>query len=736
MPTINNLNMIFVRDKSGKFVPVPAIVGPPGKSPEISVQELGEEDGNGYAIIIKNADETVEKVYVRNGEDGSSPEISMEYFSDAEGSGVEITIINADGSTETKRVYDGKNTSGGGVVSGDYVPLHNHEPNKVMATDENGDFVLEDMPDADPKGTADSKVAAHNNSEVSHNDIRLLISGLSERLNAAETKIPTKTSDLTNDSGFVTKSVSDLANYYAKSKTYTRDEINELISAIPKFSISVVSSLPSVGISETTVYLVKSGSGDDLFTEYIFVDGDWEILGSQRVDLTGYAKETWVNTKLSDYLKGSDLQGAINTALAQAKASGEFDGASPEITLTEVNLPDSGVEIAVKNADGSVSYAYVYNGKDGKTPVKGEDYFTESDKQEIAQKAADMVDIPDAPVQSVNGKTGAVDLTAEDVGAATGEQFEQLSKTIADYETLGLGVHTDGKLYIYKNGMPYGNGVVIDFAGDVVGTLDDNNDIVLNGNLADGTYTLKYAMADGTYVEIGNLVINNDTDTTVYYSVTNNLTYCSNSNSATQVAEGSAYSATITANSGHELKTVTVTMGGNPVTVSGGSIDIANVTGDIVITAVAEEAVEEIVNLIKTATNADGTPFVGTNGEVGYKADTRLSVNDGGERTGATGVECTGFIEAGYNDTLYFKNIVITSSNTDATICFYNESHTKVGTGSITSNFIGTTNGEVISKKLSTIATVLEQKDVIKYVRICADEITADSIITKNQPIE
>ncbi len=146
----------------------------------------------------------------------------------------------------------------------------------------------------------------------------------------ASTKIPTKTSEITNDSGFITRLVTDLVNYYEKSDTYTRDEINALVSAIPKFTISVVSVLPTANISTTTVYLVGGGSGGDLYTEYIYVNGTWEILGSQRVDLTGYATESWVIGKLGDYLKTDDLQVAIDAALAQAKASGEFDGAPGE----------------------------------------------------------------------------------------------------------------------------------------------------------------------------------------------------------------------------------------------------------------------------------------------------------------------------------------------------------------------------------------------------------------------
>lgn len=42
---------------------------------------------------------------------------------------------------------------------------------------------------------------------------------------------------------------------------------------------------------------------------------------------------------------------------------------------------------------------------------------------------------------------------------------------------------------------------------DVVGVLDESNNIILMGELADGTYILKYENEDGTYTEIGNLVV-------------------------------------------------------------------------------------------------------------------------------------------------------------------------------------------------------------------------------------
>lgn len=60
-------------------------------------------------------------------------------------------------------------------------------------------------------------------------------------------------------------------------------------------------------------------------------------------------------------------------------------------------------------SDGTTSQFQIYNGKDG-TPYT----LTDADKSAIASAAAGMID---APVTSVNGKTGAIQLKAADVGA-------------------------------------------------------------------------------------------------------------------------------------------------------------------------------------------------------------------------------------------------------------------------------------------------------------------------------
>lgn len=72
------------------------------------------------------------------------------------------------------------------------------------------------------------------------------------------------------------------------------------------------------------------------------------------------------------------------------------------------------------------------------------------------------------------------------------------------------------------------------------------------------------------------------------FSIANRLANVKNSNSVTSVVKNASYTAKLTADSGYRLDNVTVEMGGINVTesvYSNGSINIPNVTGNIVITA-------------------------------------------------------------------------------------------------------------------------------------------------------
>jgi len=76
-----------------------------------------------------------------------------------------------------------------------------------------------------------------------------------------------------------------------------------------------------------------AGSGQNVYNEYMYINGAWELIGDTAVDLTGYATEEYVTNAIKDKadkattLAGygitdgatktelSDAVGTINTAL-------------------------------------------------------------------------------------------------------------------------------------------------------------------------------------------------------------------------------------------------------------------------------------------------------------------------------------------------------------------------------------------------------------------------------------
>lgn len=161
------------------------------------------------------------------------------------------------------------------------------------------------------------------------------------------------------------------------------------------------------------------------------------------------------------------------------------------------------------------------------------------------------------------------------------------------------------------------------------------------------------------------------------YTVTLNLTNCSASNNITTIAKGSSYVNTITADNGYQLSSVVCTMGGTSQTVTDGAISIDSVTGDIVLTVVAEEIPPE--NQLPLATDADGNAY---NGGAGYKSGYRLSSS--GAESAASGYFVTGFIPCVCNQTVTFKNIHLPHSQADGNgwnmcyIAVYDSTKTKI----------------------------------------------------------
>lgn len=133
-----------------------------------------------------------------------------------------------------------------------------------------------------------------------------------------EITIPTKTSDLTNDSGFIDKSVNDLTNYYKKTETYTKTEVDNKVSSVYKYkgSVATFGDLPSTGQVVGDVYNVESDGSN-----YAWNGTTWDKLGGD-IDLSAYYTSSQVDTLLTNKVGFTDY--ATNSVGGIAKTSDSY----------------------------------------------------------------------------------------------------------------------------------------------------------------------------------------------------------------------------------------------------------------------------------------------------------------------------------------------------------------------------------------------------------------------------
>lgn len=120
----------------------------------------------------------------------------------------------------------------------------------------------------------------------------------------------------------------------AASRKYTDKKIME--SAAVGIKYEIVDSLPSSG-KEQTIYFVKNNNSliNDYYDEYVWISSSsaFEKIGSSQISeapvqsVNGKTGAVKLTARDVGAISQDDLQEATNEALAQAKESGEFDGA-------------------------------------------------------------------------------------------------------------------------------------------------------------------------------------------------------------------------------------------------------------------------------------------------------------------------------------------------------------------------------------------------------------------------
>lgn len=181
---------------------------------------------------------------------------------------------------------------------------------------------------------------------------------------------PTSLSDFINDEGFITNTVSNLANYYDKSS------IDNIVATLKTGAFQVVSELPSTG-SEGIVYLVGTQAP---YTMYIWENNAFLNIGTTEVNLDGYVKGTNLNT---NYVilgnGGSNVVASVYTinnqnannpnSLLTAKVINTLLGTKQDV-LTQgqgINISDNVISTPVSTTSTTISQKSVnklnYDGK-------------------------------------------------------------------------------------------------------------------------------------------------------------------------------------------------------------------------------------------------------------------------------------------------------------------------------------------------------------------------------------
>ena len=204
-------------------------------------------------------------------------------------------------------------------------------------------------------------------------------------------------------------------------------------------------------------------------------------VGAPVKSVNGKTGEVKLTAKDVGAISQDDLQNATNKALEQAKESGEFDGEDgTSVTVSSISESTaSGGTNVVNFSDGKK--VNIKNGTDGKTPVKGVDYFTEAEVQEIAETAAGMVDVPEG-----GGSSGPAYVASEEppentkaLWVDTSEPEEAVALGVTATETAeGVDLYCTDELGTTKVSLRHGNGSAVGASGTVLVAASDAPDII------------------------------------------------------------------------------------------------------------------------------------------------------------------------------------------------------------------------------------------------------------------
>ena len=372
---------------------------------------------------------------------------------------------------------------------------------------------------------------------------------------------------LANAKSYTDTKVADVATLEVSSSKPTNTSVDLWINptseefiCVPEIKDETISTTDTWSSSKISSEIeAAKGAGGEAVDAYTKAESDSKYqpkgnyltsIPSEYVTETELAAKNYLTAVPSEYVTDSELtaKGYLTTVpstYAQTanhytktesdnkyQAKGSYLTSVPSEYVTETELSAKGYLTTVPSGYAKTTDHYTKTESDNKYQAKGS-YETAGAANTALSSAKSYTDTKVASVSTVDVSTSeptnaSVDLwinpsDEDDIyipeiddtttsnydtwsSSKINTELNSVKESIVDKmdksETT-LGMHTDGLIYLFVDGQPIGTGITMGTSGDVIGVVDSSNNIILTGNLADGTYTLKFENADGTYTEIG-----------------------------------------------------------------------------------------------------------------------------------------------------------------------------------------------------------------------------------------
>lgn len=358
-----------------------------------------------------------------------------------------ITITRKDGTEETVNIYDGeKGEKGDKGDTGEKGDVGERGPQGEKGV----------KGDTGPQGERGEKGEKGNKGDDGYTPIKGVDYFTQQDIESLN--IPTKTSDLQNNSGFITNLVNNLANYYLKSDTYTKSEVNTLIGNISQFHYEIVQTLPTVG-ENNVLYLTPkiTTQTNNIYDEYVYSNG-WEKIGDTEIDLSNYQTLITSSNKLnSDLVDDSNANNKFVSSSDKSNWNAKYDKPNDGVPKTDLA---SAVQTSLGKADSALqSETDPIFSNSPSANITNQDITNWNNKSDFSGNYEDLNNKPTIPVvptnvsafnndagyltqhQDISGKLDTSKVKSS-YSTTSGDVYDvsYINSTIGDIETLLGGI--------------------------------------------------------------------------------------------------------------------------------------------------------------------------------------------------------------------------------------------------------------------------------------------------------